>query len=313
MTKVVVVGAGAMGQHHARIYHELGILSAVCDTNIARAAEIAEKFGVSYTDNLEEVFSLGEVPDCASVVVPTPMHTDVTKFLLERGCHVMLEKPMAPTIEEAVFLDQLAEQKGLVLAVGYIETFNPAFAAVTDLHSDGFFGEIISVTMRRVGGVPRSADNVVMDLMTHDFSLLINLFGNSPTEVRVNTRTADNIVDSAHAILKFGEASAFCEANWISPIKVRQMVITGTKGYCEVDLIAQQVTCYGNPAPYNGPRVRYGQPQNITIVRYNIEPLKAELQSFVDTVEGNLTSPVVSGTLGAEILALTVRAAHPKG
>lgn len=310
MAKAIVVGTGSMGQHHARIYNELGILGGIVDTDPARAAEIARKYMVPFTDNLDGFFTLDSGVTHASVAVPTPVHAQVAMSLLEHGVDILLEKPMAPSVDDARAINIFAMRQCRTLAVGYIETFNPAFVALKRLVAEGFFGEITSVSVKRVGGEPRSADNVITDLMTHDFGLLLDLFDRTPTDIQVNQRTSNGIVDSAHVLLQFGNASAICEANWVSPIKVRQIVVTGTTGYCEVDLIAQSLTRHEDPARAGGHRVVYGQPQRVTIERYNVEPLKAEICGFVDKTMGLDTGSIVSGDRGVKILEVTLAAAE---
>jgi UDP-N-acetylglucosamine 3-dehydrogenase len=290
----VVIGLGVMGGHHARVYHELGVLAGVCDIDLEKARSIGKRYRVPYTNKLEEVFnSRGNKKLIASIAVPTPFHVEVTTKCLNIGVHVLLEKPMAPTVEEAIKLHTLAKEKNLHLGVGYIETFNPAFQMVKELTTKGTFGKITSVNIKRVGGVPRSADNVVLDLMTHDFCLLINLLNMEPSTIAVHQHKApDGIVDSAQALLDFGDTSASCEANWVSPVKIRTMTVTGDKGLCEIDLIKQKVT-------------RIETPDLITIHQLQSEPLKEELQGFINVVQGK-QGLIIDSDVGCKVLNVTL-------
>jgi predicted dehydrogenase len=207
---------------------------------------------------------------------------------------------MASTLAEAHHLLDIARGADRVVAVGYIETYNPAFMAVREIATDPSFGAITSVNIRRVGGLPRSADNVIMDLMTHDMGLLMDLFGKSPDTIHVHKRgePEHGIVNSAQALLSFGEASATCEANWVSPIKIRQMVVTGTGGFCEADLITQTVNMYSGGE----------NPKIWTKLCFSKEPLRAELQAFLANCESPGSVPMVDAARGLAILDATLKA-----
>lgn len=294
-----VVGMGVMGKLHARVYRELGVLSAVCDTNSETLSVAGWPTQAPRFTRLDDFLDSGV--QAVSIAVPTPFHLEVAKKCMECGCHVLIEKPMAATLEEAQEIVNLTEAMERTVAVGYVEAFNPAFVEVLRIATAPVFGKITSVNIRRVGGLPRSADNVIMDLMTHDVALLMNIFNRRPDHVSVHRRgdAEKNIVNSAQALFSFGDASATCEANWVSPIKIRQIVVTGTGGFCEADLISQKVTRFGGGV----------NPQEWSVRNYSKEPLREELQAFLANCESPGSAQMVDASRGLAILETTLRAA----
>lgn len=320
MSQIAVIGLGNMGQHHARICSELGALSSVCDIRTELADSFGQRLGVPVFYNVDDL--LATAPSVVSIVVPTQFHFETAVKCLEAGCHVFLEKPISDNIETAEAIVKLANETGKVFTVGYIERFNPAFRALEALVKDGAFGEITSVSIKRVGGIPRSADNVVLDLMTHDLNLLMALFGGrAPLSIHAHKRYWDGILDSAQVLLNFGKASAICEANWVSPIKIRQIHATGTKGYCEVDLIHQRVTRFKSglfdkaATGYQSFIEKAGLPFNSwsqDTSAFNREPLKEELAAFLEAVRTGRTDKIVTGEDALRTLEVTLEAVGEK-
>lgn len=310
-----VIGLGAMGRHHVRIYSELGLLGAVCDVSAAQVENFSKEYKVpGYTDvdeMLKDKHLIG-----ISVVTPTPTHAEITKKCLQAGLHVLLEKPMAPTLEEAEELVRAAKRKNLILAVGYIESYNPAFKFIQETNAMGNFGEITSVNIKRVGGAPRSADNVITDLMTHDIGLLVRLLGKNPHTLS-SLQHKEGIVDSAQILMGFGNVSATCEANWVSPVKIRHMHVTGTDAYCEADLITQRVRMLRrHKLSGDSVTAKYGPDFEEGIITLNCEPLREELEQFIKCTEMGPEElahrgldNIVTGDEGLEILKLTLEAA----
>lgn len=291
--KVGVIGLGGMGKHHARVYRELGVLSSIMDISPENLKYSHSLYGATpYTDL--PIMLEKENLDAVSIAVPTPSHLDITESCLKAGCHVLLEKPLSDNLKDAEEIIELAKKSDRILATGYIERYNPAFIYLQELIKKGSFGEITSINIKRVGGVPRSATNVILDLMTHDFNLLMSLFDREPIRMYTHKHYQDGILDSAQALLDFGTTSATCESNWVSPIKIRQIHLTGTNGYCEVDLIKQELTEIH---------------QNIrTTTSFNVEPLKQELNAFLKAIELNSTTPIITGEDALRTLKVTMEA-----
>jgi UDP-N-acetylglucosamine 3-dehydrogenase len=308
MTNIAVVGTGMMGKLHTRVWKELGQKPVLYDTNIAESFKLAQEHALLYYDNLKYVLS-GHKPEIVSIAVPTPSHVEVARQCLEAGANVLLEKPISDNVEESKNLVELADKLNLTLAVGYIENFNPAFTVIKKLYDAGVFGEVTSINIKRVGGIPRSADNVILDLMTHDIGLLITLFNKKPDYVVKHHRynTDSDIIDSSQALMGFGKASATCESNWISPIKIRKINVTGTGGYCEADLINQTVTWFGEEpgSTYLGYKDKIGE---IHTYQFRKEPLKEELSNFLEyvTTDNKDENLIVSGHRALDILEVTL-------
>jgi len=312
--QVAVVGLGVMGTHHARVYAEHAVLSAVCDIDSSRTAWMSAQYGVDGYSSIDSLLS-DHSPLAVSIAVPTPLHAEIATKCLLAGVHIMLEKPICEGLEEARRLVELADGLDLVLAVGYIERFNPAFRALQALVDEGAFGEITSISIKRVGGTPRSADNVVLDLMTHDFNLLMALFGREPISVSTHSTEANGIINSAQVLLDFETASATCEANWISPVKIRRLEVTGTRGYCEVDMITQRVVRFGtnladSVSGFQDFVAQYGDPVQQSVAVFRQEPLKEELSEFVEAIHTGQLEDLVTGADALRTLKITLQAAR---
>lgn len=298
MIKGIVIGGGVMGNHHTRIYKELGLLSAICETDSSKAKELEDKYEVPCFTDIDKL--LDEEPFMASIATPTPTHLALVEKCLDRDVHILLEKPLSETVEKASKIVYLASKSSKILAVGYIERFNPVFQAIQALISDGLFGEIISINIKRVGGIPRSANNIILDLMTHDINLLISIFNSVPDSVTTHQHTNDGIVDSAQTLFSFGSASATCEANWLSPVKIRQLHITGTKGYCEVDLIQQKITCFHTAkvvienSKFDSFVQKNGSRYIQEISVFHKEPLKEEILAFIKAIDTGDKSLIIT-------------------
>ena len=160
--KIAVIGVGVMGSNHARIYQSLpeAELVAVVDSDLTRARTVAEKHSVPYYDSVQALLSKNRI-DAASVAVPTSLHAIVAEELLSAGVHVLVEKPLAMTVDECQKLCALSERLGAIVMVGHVERFNPAVRKLRELIREGKFGDITSIITRRVGldKVQFAADN----------------------------------------------------------------------------------------------------------------------------------------------------------
>lgn len=313
--KTAVIGVGNMGQHHARNYAELSQLVAVSDASKERAEEIAKKYNckayTNYTEMLEK-----EKPDAVTIAVPTTMHAQIAKECLRRGVHVLVEKPITSEINDAEELITLAQEKNLKLMVGQIEVFNPAVTALKKTITEGKLGEIKTIITKRVGIFPSQIKdaNVIIDLAVHDISVINHLLDKNNPEVvasRKGSAIAENRADYADILLSYGNTNAFLQVNWITPVKIRNLSITGTKGYAELDYINQELTLYENNCTKKtfgsyGEFIVEFQPKQTKIEVNKAEPLKLEIKSFLESIETN-QKPVVDGKMGRDILATAKR------
>lgn len=303
-----VAGVGSLGQWHASKYAELPDveLAAIFDTDPDRAAEIAEKYGASaIASSLED---LAERCDAISVVVPTDLHRQVAGELLEHGVHLLVEKPIAATTQEAHELVALAEQKEVLLQVGHIERFNPVLAVVEDLPSPPTFIEASRLAKYPPivqGQRPRGTEvSVVLDLMIHDIEVILHLVKSPVVDVRaVGLKVLSPDEDIANVRLAFENGCiANITASRISQEAMRKVRLFYPDAYVSLD--------YGEQSGY----VQKLGPRGIVREEIPIEredALYRELREFTDCVRSvgtaNPATPRVSGRHGSEALVLADR------
>lgn len=298
--KALVVGTGMMGRHHARVWGEMqGVeLVGVADLDVLRAADITSRHGgTSFGDHREALAAT--TPDVVSVCVPTSAHLVVARDCLEAGAAVLVEKPVTGSIAGATELRDVAAATGKLLACGYVERFNPAVRVAREVIEGGTIGEVTSLLVRRVGLMPsRITDtDVVRDLMVHDIDACRYLLGGAvPNAVTASGGAAllSDRTDHAEALLSFPGVGVMLQTNWITPVKVRGVVITGDRGYAEVDYLQQTVVIYRPRAA--SPDAEFDDfaeflaaseghiAETIQVPRH--EPLVMELQAFAAAVRG---------------------------
>jgi UDP-N-acetylglucosamine 3-dehydrogenase len=317
MIRAAVIGAGSMGRNHARVYAELedAELVGVADINQEAASRVASRYGVpAYSDYrvlLEEV-----TPDAVTVAVPTALHREIATAAMEAGAHVLVEKPIAATLEEGQQLIEQAHALRRQLMVGHIVRFSPAIQALKRELENGRVGRIFQIVCRRVGPFPsRIRDvGVVVDLATHDLDVMRFLVGQDPVRVYAET---ERQIHTAHedlmlGLLRFPDGVSGClEINWLTPTKVRDVLVVGERGMLRADDLTQDLFFYEN-AQANGELwaalrqikgVSEGQMIRYAIKRY--EPLWAELHAFVQAIAAGHPVPV-SGEDGLAALRLAL-------
>ena len=295
--RVAVIGVGHLGRHHARVLaaHPGVSLVGVVDTNQARAGEIAQAHGTTAYAAWTEI--AGGL-DAAVVATPTETHHAIAGPLLDRGVHVLVEKPMTRTLDEADALIAAARARGVVFGVGHIEHFNPAVAAARQhIANPGF------IEVHRLGTFPdRSLDiDVVFDLMIHDLGLVLELVASEVVGIEaVGVPVLTPRVDIANARLKFANGCiANLTASRISREQVRKIRFFQPNAYLSVDYKAQEVEVWRLvPAAGGVPAIDGGK---LEVLRD--EPLKRELDDFVDAVRER-RAPGVPGARGRDALAL---------
>ncbi|OVE85981.1 Gfo/Idh/MocA family protein [Natronolimnobius baerhuensis] len=298
-TPAGVIGVGAMGANHARVYSELPNveLAGVTDHDTAVAKEVAEKYGTDAL-TLEELLERCEV---VTVAVPTHVHYDLVTTCLEAGVNVLVEKPIAKTVEEGRRMAALAEDRGLVLQVGHIERFNPAVQTVGELIDEL---DVISLEAERLGPpIDRTAPgNVVFDLMVHDVDIVGSILESTP-----NSITAMGTEDGryATATMEYDDIVASLTASRVTQKKVRKLNVTARECFVEVDYLEQSVLIHRDSYPEyvnDEGQKRYRHESVVERPRIdNGEPLRHELASFVESVRRN-DKPEVTPQDGIEAL-----------
>jgi UDP-N-acetylglucosamine 3-dehydrogenase len=307
-----------MGRHHARNYAGLdgAELRAVVDADLRRAREIAERYGAEAFAGVTELLDAAPEVEAVSVAVPTGLHADVAGALLEAGCHVLVEKPIAATVEEAERLIEQAAQRSLVLAVGHVERFNPAVRELRRRIDAGAMGDVLSMVARRVGIMPpqvRDA-NVIVDLAVHDIDVFRHLLGAGlPDELycAAGKAIATDRLDFADIFLRFDSAACFLQVNWVTPVKIRSLAVTGSEGYAELEYVTQRLDYYrARPVrelPSFAELEAYSEqkPERLEFLRR--EPLAVELEEFLSAVRGG-PAEIVSGEDAKISMEVAIRA-----
>jgi predicted dehydrogenase len=322
---VAVVGAGAFGRNHLRVYRELEQagelvrLVAVVDPSAQTAAEAAAKFGVPAFASIAECLAATGRIDAASVCVPTVHHRAAAEELISAGIDVLIEKPLAPRLEDADSILALARKRGSIVQVGHLERFNPAVTAARRfLHQPMFFeSHRLSVF------TPRSLDvDVVLDLMIHDLDIVLSLVGSPVIEVRaVGLPVLSPKVDIANVRVEFENG---CVANFtasrVSTERVRKLRFFQPHQYLSLDFARQDLLMIDvtaaagmDPAKLAAMAEMLQQSGNhpsagLSLNKVQVEPgepLGLEIASFLEAVR-NRTTPLVSGEDGRAALELAL-------
>jgi predicted dehydrogenase len=313
--RAAVIGLGAMGANHARVYTEIaGVeLAAVADS-VATRVELATRTSSvrGYTDcrrMLED-----QQLDLVSVCVPTLAHLDVAAAVIARGVPLLVEKPLAATLDEGERLRDLAAAAHVPLTVGHIERFNPAVIELKRRVRSGELGRVFQVHARRVGPFPdRVRDvGVVLDLAPHDIDVMRFLLESdvarvqAETEQRINTEHEDMLA----GLLRFANGVVgVLDVNWLTPAKIREISVLGERGMFVVDYLARELTFFENEhardlagdwAAHHLKGVSEGRRVEIEIDKR--EPLRVELEAFVTAVRDG-TPVAVSAEDGLAAMA----------
>jgi predicted dehydrogenase len=301
-----VIGLGAMGINHARVYGEIEGVELV-----AAADPAAERRGLAarpplagsprtYADYQEMLAR--ERLDLVSVAVPTRLHREVAQAALERRVATLVEKPIAGELEEGQAILAAAEEAGCQLMVGHVERFNPAVQELKRRLEAGELGRVFLARAERVGPFPqRTRDvGVVQDLATHDIDIMRFLLASEVERVYAETEAGlrTEHEDLLSAVMRFRSgAVGLLEVNWLTPTKVRRLALVGEAGMFVVDYLTQELLFYeresagaawASPATLTGG----GEGAMTRIPVEKKEPLRAELEAFVESVAQGSSSPM---------------------
>src|SRR6202011_1753517 len=298
--RIGVIGAGVMGSNHARVLAGLPdtTLVGIVDPLPAHRTRATELTGCRTFARLDELIAEGV--DAVPVAAPTHPHHEIALACIARDIHILVEKPIASTVEEGREIVAAAQRAGVTLMVGHVERFNPAVAAIKQAISGE---DILSIAITRVGPFPPRMSNVgvVIDLAVHDIDL-IRWFTESDI-VEVQPQLSSAVAEREDiALLQFRTASgvlAHINTNWLTPFKARNVTIATRNKYIMGDLLTRQVTeCFGF------------QPDGSYSMRHlsvgHAEPLRAELQAFVGAIRDG-KEPAVTGEEGVASLEIAIR------
>ena len=304
--KSAVIGVGSMGRNHARIYWELPDVDfvGVADGDLAKAEAIAQRYGTKayadYRTMLDE-----QKPDIVTVAVPTIYHLDVALDVISRGIHLLVEKPIAFNLVQGMQIVEAANKANVKLMVGHIERFNPAVIALKQHIADGELGRVFQIDAHRQGPFPaRIGDvGVVIDLAVHDLDIMRYVTGQEIIRVYAET---EHRIHSQHEDLLAGlvrmtdRIIGTLSINWLSPTKIRELLITGERGMFRVDYLTQDLYFFENSAAHTAEwenlRVLRGVGEG-GMMRFMVnkkEPLRAEQEAFISAVLNNTPTTVNS-------------------
>ncbi len=302
-----VIGAGRMGQRHCRVYSSLRHVNfvGICDLNAEMGQRTAATYDARYFADVDEML---EQVDAVTVATTTPAHYALAKRAIQRGVHVLVEKPITETIEQGRELVELAAQHEVVLQVGHIERFNPT---VLELRKLLVGKHIVSVNMRRLSSFDASNTDVdvIYDLMIHDLDLMMNLLGhNFETTQAWGRSLSTNTVDHAMAVFSYrdGPIATLC-ASRVTEQKVRTIEVIADGAYIEADLLGKNLVVHRHTFPRyveSGDVNAYRQESLIERIHVPMnEPLALELSHFVGCVaEGQATDvPGADGLAAIEL------------
>ena len=290
-----VIGVGNMGRHHARVYSQLksARLVAVADTDKTVGKTIANLYDCSFYKNHIDMIKQEKI-DALSIATPIKTHYRIAKDCIKFGKHVLIEKPISLTIKEALELIKQAKKQEVKLTVGYIERFNPAVIKLKQMIKRSKLGKLKSLMFQRVGLFPpkNPGTNVVIDMGIHDIDVANFLLDRLPKKVTAigGKSTLTKEEDYADILLDYGSVAVHIQVNWITPVKIRKLMVVGTKGYVELDYINQSLSFYQHQQPrkyvdFKELVSKFDKESIKTAVKINKkEPLKEELSSFLRAV-----------------------------
>ncbi|MEK7448954.1 MAG: Gfo/Idh/MocA family oxidoreductase [Planctomycetota bacterium] len=320
MLNVAVIGVGHLGRHHARIYKSLpGVnLVGVVDINQSRGRPVAAEYQTNYYSDCQSLFSANKI-NAVSIATPTVSHYAVAKNFISRGIHTFIEKPITDNVSDAQKLVALAQPKKIILQVGHIERFNPAFIAIQPYVKNPRFIECHRLAPFSF----RSVDiDVVLDVMIHDLDIILSLVKSPLHKIEatgVNILTGKKDIASVRLLFKNG-CVANVTASRVSDKSMRKLRIFSNDAYISVDYLAKTALVYRKaahlPPPqklltiFNRSKIKdlkklmlekFLQVKNLEIKP--VDQLQKELESFVGCIR-TYRKPVVSGADGLKAIQL---------
>jgi len=274
--KVAQIGTGGWGKNHTRILSQLGVLTAVCDSNKERSKEYSEKYSVNSYDSVDALLD-SEDFDAAFICTPTSTHSKIANQLIQKKKNVFIEKPLTYHSEEGVDLLELAKKNNVIMTCGYIERFNPAVDLVKNYVKSKKYGELVMLEFHRESRMPLHIKDVgiIYDTSVHDIDTAMWLFDDTPQVVFARAGSINHEhEDFASIMLGFkNNKVAIISSNWVTPTRVRNFNAVCTEGIISADFISQEVRI---------------ETKNDTEIPRNEkqEPLQLEIENFLGAIEG---------------------------
>jgi len=309
-----VVGIGMMGKNHARIYNQIegAQLVAIADTDERQGKTIADQYRCEFYADYRDMLA-NEMLQGVSVCTPTSLHYEISKEIIHNRIGLLVEKPICDNIEQARSLILDAKKNNVTLMVGHIERYNPAVMKLKEMILQGIFGELIAIQANRLGlSPPRIKDaNVVIDFAIHDIDICNYLFDDLPDKVCFNCGRAilSDRIDHVEAMLNYGNKVAIINSNWITPVKIRTLSVTGTNGFAELDYINQNLKLYrldlqNSFVDFIDFIDKFGNTKKQELEIKRNEPLMIEVNSFINELKSDKVGRVDDFAVHALEIAL---------
>lgn len=289
-----VIGSGFWGRNHIRVLKEINDVDLVfiADIDVSRAEEVSKRFNVKFFNDYKEALERCDV-DAVTICTPTHTHYEIALDVIKRGIDVLIEKPVTGDLSKILKLSEIARDKNVKVMPGFIERFNPAVNYLKHLIDTGRIGHVITIIAERLSRRPERVKDigVLYDLGIHDIDVVRYVTNQQIKSVYgITGKVQGNYEDYALVLLNLeNNITSFINTNWLTPRKIRTLKVTGSEGIITIDYITQEVTIENHEGTFK-PYIEYS------------EPLKLELQHFVNVVRGE--KPLV--TLNDAIIALYV-------
>jgi UDP-N-acetylglucosamine 3-dehydrogenase len=273
---IAVIGVGGWGKNHVRVLHELGCLAAVCDMDLQRAKEIANKFGAKSYSSPAELLNSEKLDGCL-ICTPTKTHAAVASKVIESGVNAFVEKPLSFSSKECEDMVKLARTNKVILTSGYVERFNPSITDTKKLIEGKVYGDPMMIEFHRENRMPLHIKDVgiIYDTSVHDIDAAMFLFGGRPNVVFARAgKRFHAYEDFATIMLGFeGQKVAIIASNWLTPKKVRTFSAVCTDGIISGDFLTQEI------------RIDHADAMIVPRRQFQ-EPLTLELRNFLNAVQG---------------------------
>lgn len=282
---IAVIGTGGWGKNHVRVLNDLGVLSAVCDSDENRIKSISNKYKIHSYSNLKDLFEKERNLDACLVCTPTKTHYAIASEIIKRKINVFVEKPLSFSSVECEELTKLSKQHDVILTSGYIERFNPAIQDLKRIIEENTCGELLMMEFHRENRMPLHIKDVgiIYDTSVHDIDTALFIFNSKPAVVFARSgRKFHSSEDFATIMLGFeNQKVAIIASNWITPKKVRRFSAVCSEGIITGDFITQEIKI---------------DDENKTLIprRQFQEPLTLELKNFLQSLTGKITKFLVT-------------------
>ena len=300
LPSIAVIGAGLMGRQHARVISTStqALLAGIVDTDATIANQVAEQFGCPSATSIDGI----KDADAVVIATPTATHTSIAMEVIDAGLPLLVEKPIATTLDDTLSVLEHARSKDTPLLCGFVERFNPAIVTLGGLIDETI---IHWLSHRHSPRNSRIQTGVAEDLLIHDLDLVLRFWGNSPTMISASSWTSpdsqlEEIVDVS---LNFGDGIATLSANRWGQRKIRTFAIYTDSRLYEVDLLRQFITVYRSQRQEgDGASFREETLIDIPFIQHRGEPLSLQLDRFIELITGSDASEEIDSVIRPHLL-----------